>query len=188
MERRRSWAASGRMPPRLAARFTLAEAAVLSVVAVEVAKAGACTLTVGHIAALAGVSETSVRNAMREAQGLGFIRVEERRLSAWRNAPNRVTILSPEWLSWLRLARKGGGCKTVYPTTTKEKKKGFQREEAAQALAQTSQVSPAQALSRPYSAAGPGSPTEPGVDRSPPTAVPRVQRWGVHGDARLRRP
>ncbi len=139
MERRRSWAASGRMPPRLAARFTLAEAAVLSVIAVEVAGKGACTLTIGHIAALAGVSETSVRNAMREAVALGLIRVEERRLSAWRNAPNRVTILAPEWLSWLRLTRKGGGCKTVHPTNTKSIKqdgshstandaKGFRKE------------------------------------------------------------
>lgn len=47
----------------------------------------------------------TVRNAMREAEGLGFVRTEVRRLSAWRNEPNRVTITSPEWLSWLRLAR-----------------------------------------------------------------------------------
>src|SRR5215212_10864680 len=70
MERRRSWAAAGRLPPQIASRFTLAEQAVLAVVAVEVTKHGACTLTIGHIAALAGVSESTVRNAMREAQGL----------------------------------------------------------------------------------------------------------------------
>ncbi len=40
MERRRSWAASGRMPPRLACRFTLAEQAVLAVVASEISKCG----------------------------------------------------------------------------------------------------------------------------------------------------
>src|SRR5918997_1062512 len=97
MERRRSWAAAGRLPPRLACRFTLAEVAVLAVVAAEVAKRGDCTLTIGHIAALAGVSETTVRNAMREAVTLKFIRVEERRLTAWRNAPNKVTVTSPEW-------------------------------------------------------------------------------------------
>ena len=60
MERRRSWAAAGRLPPKLAARFTLAEQAVLAVVAVEVARHGACTLTIGHIAALTGVSATTV--------------------------------------------------------------------------------------------------------------------------------
>src|SRR3954451_2443025 len=53
MERRRRWAASGALPPALATRFTLAETAVLAVIALEAAKSGACTLTVGHIAALA---------------------------------------------------------------------------------------------------------------------------------------
>src|SRR5215212_1029607 len=57
MERRRSWAASGAMPPAMASRFTLAEAAVLAVVAAEVRTKGACTLTIGHVAALAGVSK-----------------------------------------------------------------------------------------------------------------------------------
>ena len=39
MERRRRWAASGRLPPGIAARLTLAEQAVLSLVAAEVAQA-----------------------------------------------------------------------------------------------------------------------------------------------------
>src|SRR5919107_6002466 len=46
MERRRSWAASGRLPPALASRFTLAEAAVLAVVAAEVSKKGSCRLAI----------------------------------------------------------------------------------------------------------------------------------------------
>ena len=74
MERRRSWAASGRLPRNLAAQFTLAEQSVLAVVASEVKKHGACSLTIGHIAALAGVSETTVRNALRQAQALAFSR------------------------------------------------------------------------------------------------------------------
>src|SRR4051812_15559239 len=45
MDRRRRWAASGRLPPQIAVRFTLAEQAVLAVVAAEAAKRGACTLT-----------------------------------------------------------------------------------------------------------------------------------------------
>jgi hypothetical protein len=118
MERRRSWAAAGRLPPALASKFTLAEQSVLAVVAMEVAKHSACTLTIGHIAALAGVSETTVRNAMREAHALGLVRIEERRLTAWRNAPNRVTITSPEWLSWLRLRPKGEGANSYSPRAT----------------------------------------------------------------------
>src|SRR4051812_48703419 len=109
MERRRRWAASGCLPPALAARFTLAETAVLAVVSAEVRQHGACTLTVGHIAAVAGVCGQTVRNALRVAQRLGFVHVEQRRVSAWRNRPNRVTILSPEWTTWLRMARRRGG-------------------------------------------------------------------------------
>src|SRR5215207_8786654 len=40
MERRRRWAASGCLPPQIAAKFTLAETAVLAVVAVEVRRHG----------------------------------------------------------------------------------------------------------------------------------------------------
>src|SRR5215210_2335670 len=109
VERRRRWASSGALPPALAARFTPAEVAVLAVVAAEVVKHSACTLTVGHIAALAGVSETTVHNAVREARRLGFLQVEQRRVSAWRNAPNRVTITSREWTAWLRMRRRGEG-------------------------------------------------------------------------------
>lgn len=103
MERRRSWAFSGRLPQRIAARFTLAETAVLAVIAVQVVKHAACTLTVPHIAALAGVSETTVRNAIREAKAMGLVTVEERRKTAWVSYPNTVRIVSPEWCVWLRL-------------------------------------------------------------------------------------
>src|SRR5919202_750705 len=129
LERRRRWAASGALPPALAARFTLAETAALAVIAAEVLRHSACTLTIGHVAALAGVSETTVRNALRAARGLGLLTLEERRLTAWRNAPNVVRIVSREWQAWLRLrapkARAlGGGCKLVNPTPTQEKNTG----------------------------------------------------------------
>src|SRR4051812_45012193 len=125
MERRRRWAASGALPPALAARFTLAETAVLAVIAAEVLRHCACTLTIGHVAALAGVSETTVRNALRAARGLGLLTIEERRVSAWRNAPNVVRIVSREWQGWLRLrAPRAGGCKLVNPTPTEENNRG----------------------------------------------------------------
>src|SRR4051812_19386519 len=60
----------------------------------------------------------------RRGQALGLVRVEERRLAAWRNAPNRVTITSPEWAAWLRMARRGGASKCVGATTTQENNKG----------------------------------------------------------------
>lgn len=126
LERRRRWAASGRLPPQLAARFTLAEQAVLALVAAETARRGDCRLSVPHLAAVAGVSETTVRNALREARGLGMVTIEERRLTGWRSDTNVVRIVSAEWTAWLRLARrgdrvsgsKGGGCKSPNPTST----------------------------------------------------------------------
>lgn len=131
MERRRRWAASGRLPPAIAARFTLAEQAVLSLVAAEVARRKDCRLAVGQLAAIVGVSETTVRNAIREARKLGLLTVEERQITGFRNDTNVVRIISPEWTAWLRLARKptrdhrhgdtlpkGGGCKSPKGTPT----------------------------------------------------------------------
>ena len=103
MERRRRWTGSGWLPPQLAARFTMAETAVLSTIAAEVARRGLCRLTIGHIAALAGVSRSTVKVAVRQAQALGLLTSEEWRITAWRSAPNTVRIVSPEWTAWLRM-------------------------------------------------------------------------------------
>ena len=53
--RRRHLAASGPMPPALAAKFTVCELAVLRIVGDEVSGQGACALTIDEIAARAGV-------------------------------------------------------------------------------------------------------------------------------------
>src|SRR3954469_14170113 len=103
------------LPPAIASRFTAAETAVLAVAAAEHVKHGRCTLTIEHIAALAGVGRSTVKRAMREAQGLGFVRIQERRVSAWRNAPNIVTITSREWTAWLRMRSRGVGSRQEPP-------------------------------------------------------------------------
>ena len=112
------------MPPALASRFTLAEQAVLAVVAAEHMKHGRCTLVLDHIAALAGVCRKTVKNALREAQRLGLVRIEERRLSAWRNAAERghhhlagVARLAAD-------AAEGGGVQIRDPPRIQEDKKG----------------------------------------------------------------
>src|SRR3954454_17998134 len=120
MERRRRWAASGRLPPALAARFTLAEQAVLAVVAAEHRKRGDCRLTNGELADVAGVSITTVKNAMRAARALNLLAIQERRLSAFRNDSNITKIISREWLAWLRL---GGGGKSAAGLPTQENNK-----------------------------------------------------------------
>src|SRR5215207_3055896 len=110
MERRRRWAASGALPPALASRFTLAEVAVLGVVAAETRKCGDCRLTNKEIADVAGVSVSTVKNGIRAARVLNLISVEERRITAFRNANNGGRVGSPGWRAWLRL---GGGGKSV---------------------------------------------------------------------------
>ena len=109
MDRRRRWAASGRLPPGIAARFTLAEQAVLALVAAETVRRKDCRLSIENMAAVAGVCRSTVKNAIREARQLGFLTVEERQITGFRNDTNVLRITSPEWLAWIRLARKGGG-------------------------------------------------------------------------------
>ena len=141
MERRRRWAASGRLPPGLAARFTLAEQAVLALVAAETVRRKDCRLSIENMAAVAGVCRSTVKNAIREARQIGLLTVEERQITGFRNDTNVLRIISPEWLAWIRLARKqarhhhdgntlakgyatrpipssGGGVKTVTSTRT----------------------------------------------------------------------
>ena len=92
--------------------FTMAETAVLSVIASEVARRGLCRLTISHIAVLAGVSRSTVKNAVRQAVTLGILTSEEWRISALAQcAPNTVRITSPEWRTWLRMRdrKRAGG-------------------------------------------------------------------------------
>ena len=102
---------------------------MLTLVAAETARRGDCRLAVAHLAAIAGVFETSVRNAIREARRLGLVTAEERRVTGFRNDTNVVRIVSAEWLAWLRLARRalpglplagGGGCKSAKGTPTQD--------------------------------------------------------------------
>ncbi|OHV14803.1 hypothetical protein BK022_23715 [Methylorubrum extorquens] len=118
LERRRRWAASGRLPPALAARFTTAEVAALAVIAAETARHGRCTLAHAHIAAVAGVSVSTVKRAVKAARDCALLEVQVRRVSAFRNDTNVVAIISREWLSWLRLARTGGGVQNRTGTPT----------------------------------------------------------------------
>lgn len=102
IERRRRLAASGPMPPALAASFTVSELAVLRIVGDEVRDRGSCDRTLDELAARAGCGRTSARNAIRAARQHGLVHVEERRIPRRRSLPNVVTIVSAEWLAWLR--------------------------------------------------------------------------------------
>ncbi len=123
LERRRHLAASGPMPPQLAASFTTGELAVLRIIADEVREHGQCDRTLGEIAARAGVCRATAQNALRHAARLGLLTIEERRRSGRSNLPNVVRITSREWLAWLARGPKGGGSKISSPTD----KSGFSR-------------------------------------------------------------
>jgi len=104
--RRRQLAASGPMPPIMAAHFTTAELAALKIVADEVRAGGVCALVLDAIAARAGVSKRTVQNAMREAEALGFIEIRRcRPRGQLKNLPNQVRIIAEAWRSWLKVAR-----------------------------------------------------------------------------------
>ena len=102
LERRRAWTGSGWMPPAIAARFTMGEAAAIGVIVAEIAARGRCELSIGAIAGRAGVCATIVRNALRQARTLGLLHVEERRVARDRNRSNVVTIVSRELELWVR--------------------------------------------------------------------------------------
>jgi hypothetical protein len=102
IERRRTLAASGPMPPQLAARFTTSELAVLRIVADAVRDNGQCVLPVDAIAARAGVCRRLAQNAIRQAAREGLLTIQERRREGRRNDYNVVRIVSTEWLMWIK--------------------------------------------------------------------------------------
>jgi hypothetical protein len=113
--RRRRLACSGPMPPALACMFTTGQLAVLRIVADEFRDKGACELPLGAIAARAGVCVTLARDAIRLAAGDGLLIVEERRQHRAKNLPNRVRVISREWITWIKRG-PGGGSKFLGAT------------------------------------------------------------------------
>jgi hypothetical protein len=127
IERRRTLAASGPMPPQLASQFTTGELAALRIVADAVRDRGFCILTLGEIAARAGICVTTARNALRTAARDGLVTIEERRRDKRPNLANVVRVVSREWKTWIERgpkrnaqgsagAAEGGGCKKTAAT------------------------------------------------------------------------
>jgi hypothetical protein len=109
IERRRRLAASGPMPPALAARFTTGELAVLRIVADEFRDRRACAICLDAIAARAGVSRSLAKGAIRNARRLGMVEVVERRRPGAKSLPNVVTVVDREWLAWIAHGKRIGG-------------------------------------------------------------------------------
>ncbi len=124
MARKRKLGGSSGMPDTIRHHYTEGERAVLTVIAGEVKHHGLCDLAVDRIAAIAGLSRTTVQNAIREARALGHLSVESRPRKGQKNLTNLVRIVSPEWLAWLKrgpsLARQIG-FKDFHPTKNQDK-------------------------------------------------------------------
>jgi len=124
LERRRTLAASGPLPPRLAGRFTTGCMAVLRVIADGAKGNGSqCIKSVAEIAARAGVCHRLAQYALRLAEREGLLTVQERRQKGRPNLANIVRIICAEWLDWLRGKRGKTGCKKLRSTTNKFSKR-----------------------------------------------------------------
>ncbi|MER8539146.1 hypothetical protein NKH17_06730 [Mesorhizobium sp. M1334] len=123
VKRRRVLGGSSGLPDTIRHHYTEGERAALAVVAGEVKHHGVCDLPLDRIAAVAGVSRTTVQNALREAQAHGHVTVEARPRKREKNLTNLVRVLSKEWLAWLKrgpsLARSIG-FKSFHPTKNQD--------------------------------------------------------------------
>jgi ribosomal protein L40E len=106
IRRRRQLAASGPLPPAMAASFTVGELSVLRIVADEVRDKGVCDRTYAELAARAGVCRSTAKNAIRQAKRLELVSLEERRRPGHKSLPNLIRIISVEWWAWLELGRR----------------------------------------------------------------------------------
>ena len=102
LERRRRVAMSGIVPAKIATSFTEGERAVLSVIGWQCRHGNACSLPIAAIGALAGVGRTTVKRTFRQARKLGLLHIRERRIPGRKSQTNVITIVSKEWIGWLR--------------------------------------------------------------------------------------
>jgi hypothetical protein len=124
-DRRRMLGGSGVMPANLRHHYTEGQRAVLAIIAGEVKEHGACDLPIDKVAALAGVCRTTVQTTMHEARRLGHIEIIERPVPGRKNLPNFVTVISREWLVWLKRGPTScgriGSKNSILPIPTKRR-------------------------------------------------------------------
>jgi hypothetical protein len=198
-QRKRGWASDSAMPRHMAELFTEGERAAVAVMLKEIRFTGRCVLPVKQIAALAGVGETTTRNATRKAQDLALVRVTERRRLGRPNLPNIVEVIDPELRGWL----KGGGFKPLKATQNQV----FRKEAANEEIEQTApphQAASQEAHRAAHLAAGqtqcpdqsrmaacPAGSTGPGADAKRPAVAGqktvREIRLGTAGRDRARK-
>ena len=106
IQRRRQHAATGPLPPNLAANFTTGELAFLKVLADECLAHGACDRSLNELAARAGVCRSLAKRTMRLAELDGLVTVQRRPRSGRKHLTNIIRIVRAEWLDWLCKGRR----------------------------------------------------------------------------------
>ena len=101
-ERRHRLAYSGVLPRHLAPGLTVADMAVMRIVADEYVRSAGCALSLAEIAARAGGCRKTAKRALLKARARRLISIEERRVPGQRHKTNLIRIISFEWLKWLR--------------------------------------------------------------------------------------
>lgn len=112
--RRRRMAMAGYLPGEMAAEgeLTMGASAVLAVIAEALISTGRCALPIAAIAAKAGVCHRLAQSAMRQAERMGWLMVEERRRAGRPSLTNVVRIACSRWARWIKrrvAQRKGEG-------------------------------------------------------------------------------
>jgi len=103
-DRKRMLGGSSAMPDTMRHHYTEGERAVGCVVAGEVKRVGICELSIDEIADRAGVGRTTVQNWQHEGRRLGHICVKHRPQRGAKSLTNVITIISTEWLTWIKRA------------------------------------------------------------------------------------
>src|SRR6476659_10049536 len=106
IHRRREHAATGPLPPNLAAGFTVRELAVLKVISDEWLAHGTCDRSLNELGARAGVCRSLAKRAVRLAELDGLFTVQRRPPSGRKHLTNIIRIIRAEWLDWLRKGRR----------------------------------------------------------------------------------
>jgi hypothetical protein len=84
------------------------------------------------------VGRSTAKNALRMAKRLGLLEIEEWKQAPDWNGPNRIRIISPEWMTWLSHGRKEITVKFLTTTDNQDlKPRNFSRGEGPQAADRT---------------------------------------------------
>jgi hypothetical protein len=106
-DRRHRLAYSGVLPRHLTPHFTIADMAIMRIVADEYKRGGTCELPLGQMAARAGVCRKTAQRSIQKARDERLISVEERPVRGRLHKPHIIRIMSLEWLKWLRRGTDG---------------------------------------------------------------------------------